>query len=115
MRPLGKVVNFSASGSIVIRSDRAPRIGITVVDRRSNPIGRIVRITGPVKAPYLIVKPHHDAESPLFRMLGKEVYEGTGDGIRRKGRGSSESRRRTDKGKDRGPKGKRPPVERRKG
>ena len=74
MELLGKVVNFSPKGSLVIRATAAPTTGQNVVDRRQRPIGRIVKVTGPVVSPYVIVAPVRDLEGPMNRLLGTEVF-----------------------------------------
>jgi len=73
---MGKVVNFSPSGSIVVKGAFAPRMGSIAVDKRSTPVGKVVRITGPVDGPYLIMKPVGDYPGGLMRMLGHPVYLG---------------------------------------
>ena len=74
MKPLGRVVNFSPKGSIVIRADITPRIGQVVCDSKGTPLGRIIRITGPVESPYILVSPLAKDEMSLFRVGGKKVF-----------------------------------------
>ncbi|MDG6223945.1 MAG: Gar1/Naf1 family protein [Candidatus Thermoplasmatota archaeon] len=74
MRSVGKVMSFSATGAIVIRSDSAPRIGGKVCDMRGREIGRIIRVTGPVARPYTIVKPLKDLPDGMNRLIGRELY-----------------------------------------
>ena len=101
MKSMGKVVNFSPSGSIVVKGAFAPRIGSIAVDKRSTPVGKVVRITGPIDGPYLIMKPVGDYPGGLMRLLGHPVYLGQEaqrrprEGGRRPGRtGSGPSRGR---------------------
>ncbi|MGA1873083.1 MAG: H/ACA ribonucleoprotein complex subunit GAR1 [Thermoplasmatota archaeon] len=74
MKVLGSVVNFSPKGSIVIRADITPRIGQTVCDKMGAPVGRIVRITGPVDRPYVMVSGAANEETALFRLRGRKVF-----------------------------------------
>ncbi|MGA1792781.1 MAG: Gar1/Naf1 family protein [Thermoplasmatota archaeon] len=74
MKPLGSVVNFSPKGSIVVRADITPRIGQVVCDSKGIPLGKIIRITGPVKNPYVLVSPLAKDEISLFRVGGKKVF-----------------------------------------
>lgn len=74
MRPLGTVFNFSPKGSIVVKATITPRIGNFVCDNKGRPIGKIVRITGPVKAPYVLVSPMAKDEMSMFRLSGKKVF-----------------------------------------
>ncbi|HHD16163.1 MAG TPA: hypothetical protein ENK47_05585 [Euryarchaeota archaeon] len=75
MRSAGRVVNFSHKGAIILRSTVPPGIGDIIVDRRSEPVGKVIRITGPVKSPYVIVNPFrgHD-ELPMSSLLGRELF-----------------------------------------
>ena len=74
MQSAGKVMRFSSTGTLIIRSDVAPQIGLAVCDMRGRDIGRIIRITGPVNRPYTIVKPLKDIPEGINRLIGKEVY-----------------------------------------
>ncbi|MGA1820459.1 MAG: H/ACA ribonucleoprotein complex subunit GAR1 [Thermoplasmatota archaeon] len=74
MKPLGSVVNFSPKGSIVVKADITPRIGQIVCDSKGTPLGRIIRITGPVESPYVLVSPLAKDEMSLFRVGGKKVF-----------------------------------------
>ncbi|MBN1389365.1 MAG: hypothetical protein JXA22_01860 [Candidatus Thermoplasmatota archaeon] len=74
MRPLGTVVNFSPRGSIIIRSEIAPRIGQVVCDNRGTPLGKVIRITGPVSRPYIMVSALAKDEVQMFRIGGKKVF-----------------------------------------
>lgn len=74
MEPLGKVVNFSPKGSLIVKAVRAPSAGQTVVDRKQRPLGRVLKVTGPVAGPYVIVAPVRDLEGPMNRLLGTEVF-----------------------------------------
>jgi rRNA processing protein Gar1 len=68
---VGTVVNASERGLLVKAPQMVP-IGTPLVDVRNQPVGRVVDVIGPVKAPYLIVKPSKGA-SPQ-RLLSREVY-----------------------------------------
>jgi len=74
MEVLGKIVNFSPKGSLVVRASSAPQPGQMVVDRRQRPLGRVVKVTGPVAAPFVMVAPVKDLEGPMNRLLGTEVF-----------------------------------------
>jgi RNA-binding protein len=74
IKTAGKVVNFSNKGNIILRGRDAPRIGSLIVDKRSNKIGKLIRITGPVSSPYLILSPRTDDPDLLRNILGKDLY-----------------------------------------
>ena len=119
MKIIGRVVNKSSDGSLVVRSRQAHEIGSVVVNRGSERIGRISRITGPVKSPYVIVTVSRDKREDIDRLIGKDVFlqdkrdrdKGTpakgsiGEGKRiprgRKGQGSGRESREKRKNKSR--------------
>lgn len=74
MKSAGKVVNFTRNGSIVLRAKEAPRIGDFVVDKRSNRVGKIIRITGPVSSPYILVTNNVDDPEVLKSLPGRELF-----------------------------------------
>ncbi|MGA1866161.1 MAG: H/ACA ribonucleoprotein complex subunit GAR1 [Thermoplasmatota archaeon] len=74
MRQLGTIVNFSPKGSIIIRSEITPIIGQVVCDNRGVPLGRVIRITGPVDRPYIMISPMAKDNVHLFRMGGRQVF-----------------------------------------
>jgi rRNA processing protein Gar1 len=74
IRPAGRIVNFSNKGNIILRSESPPRLGDLIVDKRSNSIGKVIRITGPVSSPYVILSSKVEDQSMLRGLLGKEVF-----------------------------------------
>ncbi len=92
MKSAGKVVNFSNRGNIILRSKETPKIGDYVKDRRSNTIGKVIRITGPVSFPYVVLSPKVEDPSILKGLLGRELF--ISEGERSKGRHSRNRDRR---------------------
>jgi rRNA processing protein Gar1 len=72
MRPLGKVVNVTRRGQVLVRGLGQPRVGWRVVDGRGREVGRIADLVGPVREPYVVVVPHPRADTR--RMLGQDLY-----------------------------------------
>lgn len=94
MKRLGMVEDISYDGSLLVRSQFAPRKGDLIVDKRNKIIGRVAKVFGPVKEPFASVKP--EAKAPLS-ILGSEVYIGEGydeKENRRGGRSNTVSRMR---------------------
>jgi rRNA processing protein Gar1 len=65
------------SQNVVVKTDKAPPIGSTVVDENLKVVGRIFDITGPVSAPYAVVKPTTKepeklANKQLYLLLSKK-------------------------------------------
>ncbi|HLN44122.1 MAG TPA: Gar1/Naf1 family protein [Candidatus Sulfotelmatobacter sp.] len=57
MQRLGRVVNVTPSQNLVVKTERAPKIGSSVVDESLKTVGRVFDIIGPVTSPYAVVKP----------------------------------------------------------
>src|SRR2546426_4270474 len=65
MRRLGVVENIAHDGTVLIRSEFAPSRGADVRDKRSRPLGRVVKVFGPVQEPFAAVRPVGPASLPL--------------------------------------------------
>ena len=71
MRSLGHVENIAYDGSVLVRAAFAPNRGMVVVDRRKRPVGRIVKVFGPVKEPFATVRTDG---RPGIGLIGSEVF-----------------------------------------
>ena len=71
MRVLGRVENIAYDGSVLVRAAFAPPRGAIVVDRRRRPVGRVVKVFGPVKEPFATVLPEG---KPAVALIGSEVF-----------------------------------------
>ena len=69
---VGTVVNASEKG-LLVKAPRMVPIGTPLVDVRNQPVGRVADVIGPVKAPYLVVKPGKGSKPQ--RLLSREVYK----------------------------------------
>ena len=74
MPVLGSVQNISHRGLLVVKADITPREGAVVLDSSNVELGRVRRVFGPVKSPYVTVKPVQGRERDMLRFLGKRVY-----------------------------------------
>ncbi len=72
---LGVVENIGHDGSLLVRSEFAPARGADVLDKRNRPLGRVVRVFGPVKEPFTSVRPSVPAAASL---VGADVFIGEG-------------------------------------
>lgn len=68
---VGKVVNVHPKG-LLVQAPRMVPIGTPLVDVRSQPVGRVADVIGPVAAPYLLVNIPRGANAQ--KMLSREVY-----------------------------------------
>ena len=54
---LGLALHISSSRNIIVKIEKTPKIGETVVDENLKTVGEVFDIFGPVSAPYAAVKP----------------------------------------------------------
>ncbi len=73
MRRLGKVLHLSKSGNLLLRLEQypVPIIGAQVCDYKLRNVGVVNNILGPVKTPYISVKPASNVDGAL---VGRLVY-----------------------------------------
>jgi len=70
LQRLGLVMHVSPSSSIIVKTEKTPRIGETVVDENLKSVGKIFDIFGPVSAPYVAIKSTvREAEKLVNKML----------------------------------------------
>ncbi len=72
--------NIAHDGSLLVRSEFAPPRGAEVSDKRNRPLGRVMRVFGPVKEPFTSVRPAVAASPSLvgadvFISEGKHAHE----------------------------------------
>lgn len=73
MRRLGKVLHLSKSGNLILRLEQAPvpAISARVCDYKLRVIGQVNNILGPVRNPYVSVKPASSVDGTL---IGRILY-----------------------------------------
>jgi RNA-binding protein len=79
LQRLGKVTSITPSNGIVIKTDKAPKIGMEVVDENLKVVGKVFDIIGPVSSPYAVVRPSIKEPSallnkPLYLLLSKTKW-----------------------------------------
>jgi RNA-binding protein len=63
-------MHISPSNSIIVKTEKTPRIGEAVVDENLKPVGKVFDIFGPVSAPYAAIRPTvREAEKLVNKML----------------------------------------------
>lgn len=67
VRRLGKVLHLSKSGNLILRLEQSPvpSIGSPVCDYKLRQLGMVNNVLGPVKSPYVSVKPAADVDGAL--------------------------------------------------
>jgi RNA-binding protein len=54
---LGKVLHVTPSQNIVVKTEKLPKLGSTVVNEKLETVGKVFDLIGPTSSPYVIVKP----------------------------------------------------------
>lgn len=74
LRRLGKVLHISKRGSIILRTDKTPPVGdrSIVLDKKAQEVGNIIDVFGPVKTPYVAIRPK-DKTDPK-KLVGQMLY-----------------------------------------
>ena len=75
MQKLGTVLHISSQSNIVVKSYLAPKLGkkSIVMDKNQKKIGYIYDVIGPVKSPYLLIKPFTKLQDNS-ELIGKSLY-----------------------------------------
>lgn len=70
LQRLGRVLSVTPSQNIVVKLDKAPKMGAAVIDENLKVVGKIFDIIGPVSSPYAVIKPSvKDPEKLANRQL----------------------------------------------
>jgi len=74
LRRLGKVLHISKRGSIIIRTEKTPPVGSKslVMDKNAQEVGTIIDVFGPVKFPYVAIKPNRGSDPQ--KLVGQMLY-----------------------------------------
>ena len=71
VRKVGLVENIGHDGTVLVKSSQPVRVGQSLVDSRNRPIGRVLRMFGPVAAPFLSLRP---AGKVPLGLVGQPVF-----------------------------------------
>ncbi len=71
MQRLGKVLHVAPSQNIIVKADKTPKIGSTVVNDNLTTVGKVFDVIGPVSSPYAVVKP--TIKNPE-KLTAKQLY-----------------------------------------
>lgn len=74
LRKLGKVLHVSKRGSLILRTEKTPPVGpdTVVMNKKAEEIGSILDVFGPVKSPYVSVRPKE--KSGMDEYVGQTLY-----------------------------------------
>jgi RNA-binding protein len=71
LQRLGLVLHISPSRNLIMKVEKVPKIGDTVVDENLKQVGRVFDILGPASSPYVAIRPTvRDPE----KMINRPVY-----------------------------------------
>ena len=72
LRLLGVVQDISHDGKLIVKARFAPNVREIVRDNLKGEVGRISKVFGPVRSPYVAIEPRKEMKT--LAVLGKEVY-----------------------------------------
>lgn len=72
MKLLGVVQDVSHDGKLIVKARFAPKKGAIVRDNLKSDMGKVARVFGPVRSPYVAIRPVKNMKT--IAVLGKEVY-----------------------------------------
>ena len=72
MRLLGVVQDISHDGKLIVKARFAPNAREVVRDNVKSEVGRVAKVFGPVRSPYVAIEPRNGLQT--LAVLGKEVY-----------------------------------------
>ncbi len=68
---------------MLVRAQFAPHYGARVVDKRNRPVGKVVKVFGPVREPFASVRPEGKV---ALSVLGSDVFVSEGNDARKEDR-----------------------------
>ena len=72
MHLLGVVQDISHDGKLIVKARFAPNLREIVRDNLRGEVGRVSKVFGPVRSPYVAIEPRKELKT--LAVLGKEVY-----------------------------------------
>ena len=72
MRLLGVIQDISHDGKLIVKARFAPNPKEIVRDNLNSEVGKVSKVFGPVRAPYVAIDPRRELKT--LAVLGKEVY-----------------------------------------
>lgn len=77
MKRLGRVLRVTRRGLILVKATAAPPIDARILDAKGRHIGWVYDVFGPVKSPYVLVKPSTDLDELKSSLKGGIYFSGT--------------------------------------
>ncbi len=71
LQRLGKVLNVTPSLNVILKLDKAPKVGTAVIDENLKIVGKIFDVIGPVSSPYAVIK--SSVKNPE-KLVGRQLY-----------------------------------------
>jgi RNA-binding protein len=86
LRKIGRISHLSKSGFLVVSGKDIPKIGVDVYNRKLEKVGYVYDIIGPVKTPFILIRPKdrgvlkRPISDELFVVEGEDHGKGKGKG-----------------------------------
>jgi RNA-binding protein len=72
MMKLGVASHLTRRKRIIVKVQKIPKLNTKVYDEKGNEIGEVIDVLGPVREPYVAVKPIKNEN--LEELVGKELF-----------------------------------------
>ena len=72
MKKLGFVYIISRRKRLIVKTNFIPKLGIEVYDKNKNKVGIVIDVLGPVKQPFIAVKPYN--KDNIEQYLNQELF-----------------------------------------
>jgi len=70
LQRLGRVLSVTPSQNVIVKIDKAPKLGSAVINESLKVVGKVFDIVGPVSSPYAVIRPSiKDPEKLANRQL----------------------------------------------
>jgi rRNA processing protein Gar1 len=86
MKSLGIIKNITREGQLLLKTTKSVKIGTEIYDAKGRRIGKVSRVFGPVKGPYMTLDGCIDSTAQL-KLLNSAVYFDTEGSTSKKKRG----------------------------
>jgi rRNA processing protein Gar1 len=69
LKRLGRPLHLSSNFNLIVKLEKVPRIGETVVDENLKPVGKVLDVLGSTASPYAAIKPEIRQPQKLLNQM----------------------------------------------
>lgn len=72
MKKIGKVSHITNKKRIMVKAEIIPKLFTEVFNLNKKPIGKVIDVLGPIKEPFIAVKPY--SKDKIEQYIGQTLY-----------------------------------------